>query len=191
MPKPWPRPSENVTYRSRYDPKGDDVVGYPSKGGVLVRSADAVELTWLGPDKFEAEQKSFDRAEEDSFCQRLKMLGAQEFNTYDDWLYQLLEEEIDKRSVDRWEIETGWPTHPWVLVAEDGEECCTGVWIWRHRPLTYQPRTGQERVEHWETVQKMRLLKVTLNMEERCRIIEKIGGAWYDDWRDCQELRSC
>ena len=197
-PKPWPRPWDDVTYGSRYDPRRDGVIGYPSKGGVLIRSADAVELTWLGLDRFEAAQKSFGRAEEDSFCRRLKMLGAQDFSSYNDWRHQLLEDEKDvlevvsvERVVDRWEIETGWPAQPWVVVAEDGEECCTGVWIWRHLPLTYQPRTGEERVEQWKTAQKMRLLKLTLNMEERCRIIEKIGGAWYDDWMDCQELKAC
>ncbi|KAF4303222.1 hypothetical protein GTA08_BOTSDO08739 [Botryosphaeria dothidea] len=53
--------------------KTDTVVarGWPSAGGILVKGVDAIELAFLGLDRFHEVDPSPDQAEEDAFCDRL------------------------------------------------------------------------------------------------------------------------
>ena len=55
---------------------GATVKGFPSTGGVYRLSCSVMELDFLGVDRFETAPRSLDPAEEDSFCAKMRLLGA-------------------------------------------------------------------------------------------------------------------
>ncbi|KPM45863.1 hypothetical protein AK830_g607 [Neonectria ditissima] len=56
---------------------GTTVTGYPSKGGTYaLGGCTAVELAFLGVDRFAAAQREEEEEEEDAFCARMRQLGA-------------------------------------------------------------------------------------------------------------------
>ena len=69
------------------------------------------------------------------------------------------------------QLEVGWP--------EDG----CGVWIRRWDSWDrYNMGQRKERKERFARLDKAR------SMDERCRVIEEMGGKFYDNPRECPEL---
>ncbi|KAK7416328.1 hypothetical protein QQX98_005273 [Neonectria punicea] len=66
------------TRRTSFDNTiGTSITGHPSKGGTYSLSGcSAVDLAFLGVDRFSPAQRSADAAEEDAFCARMRQLGA-------------------------------------------------------------------------------------------------------------------
>lgn len=61
---------------SRYDLAYDQVACWPSTGGVWIKHLSPVEMQYLGLDRFADAERSADPAEEDTFCTKLRQLGA-------------------------------------------------------------------------------------------------------------------
>ncbi|KAH6856358.1 hypothetical protein B0I37DRAFT_412287 [Chaetomium sp. MPI-CAGE-AT-0009] len=57
---------------------GAFVKGFPSKGGVYILNCSAIELDFLGLDRFETAWPSADPAEEDALCDKMRLLGPEE-----------------------------------------------------------------------------------------------------------------
>ncbi|KAL2191539.1 hypothetical protein L209DRAFT_748087 [Thermothelomyces heterothallicus CBS 203.75] len=55
---------------------GADVKGFPSRCGVYLHHCSAIELDFLGLDRFEVAARSWDPAKEDALCAKLQLLGA-------------------------------------------------------------------------------------------------------------------
>ena len=146
-------PSPNL--RTQFSSRTTLVRGFPSKGGIyLLQDAGPVELDFLSLDRFQETPRSDDPAEEDAFCQRLHEIGAQWFED---------ETEADKapplkvrdgKRVGRMETWLGLPNGGgvWVLEVEEFEAARRGV-------------GGR--------------IRNAKSMEERCRVIETLGGVFF------------
>jgi len=159
--------------------KAEDVFGWPSSGGMLQKKCSIVELEYLG---LAAQLKTFptvklegwtlrdgnvpkfnDQAAEDAFCQKMRMIGARQFKSFEQLMGMGGIGGGCMFGDGKVELDIGWPA--------DGN----GVWIGRWtRPEYFR------RAFHW--------LKEAETMDERCQIIKQCGGSFYDDPRECPEL---
>ncbi|EAA30892.3 hypothetical protein GE21DRAFT_8657 [Neurospora crassa] len=147
---------------------GATLFGYPSKkGGVYVlEGVLGVELDFLGLDRFHpTPRKSFsdpaeEEADEDAWCYKLRQLGAIWWKARYDYDMMLIGGDI-WRGDDPF-VTTGWPATGgvWILKTTKGDARGRGVGI----------------------------IHNAYNMEERCRAIEKVGGVFYTDPKDCPDL---
>ena len=156
-----PQLSYDVTKRLRLGAHGATVYGWPSTGGMLLREPNAVELEYLGIDRFHDSERSEDPAEEDVFCTRMGNVGASWWQSEGDWVDAILgEREMSEQESIR--LEVGWP--------EAG-----GVWILKYSIRNKPPP-------------KIGKVKMALNMEERCQMIEGLGGKFYASSLECSDL---
>ena len=141
---------------------GATVYGYPSKGGIyILECCDGIELDFLGLDRFTPSSRSEDTAEEDAHCTNMRKLGANWWSS--EWAY-LEQHYLDPTGPNPLEAVTivGWP--------KDG-----GVWVLRS---TYK-----------EGISKgVGRVKNAFSMEERCRVIENLGGVFYANPKECPDL---
>lgn len=156
-------------YTERYTAGSSLVYGYPSTGGILAKSVDALELVHLGLDRFNNAWRSGDIVKEDEFCNDLHHIGAGW------WPYKVACgcPELDKVDIvnQRIKIETGWP--------ETG-----GVWVLKC------PSRFRERYDvSTEMERKLWKLKLVLNMDEKSQILKELGAEFYEDPDDCEDLR--
>ncbi|KEF57472.1 uncharacterized protein A1O9_05389 [Exophiala aquamarina CBS 119918] len=162
-------PLQTFNDMERHNPRNGSIVfGYPSTGGILVRSAGPVELLHLGLDRFKDAKRSPNAEEEDEFCKRLGRIGPQWWATKAELMDAELGEGSDaakKKLAKR--VETGWPSSR------------QGVWV-----LEYD----LEDRAHYELRTGASLLNNCLNMDERCKIIEDLGGTFYSNPDDCEAL---
>ncbi|KIW10170.1 hypothetical protein PV08_11131 [Exophiala spinifera] len=164
-------PPLTYNYTERYNPRtGSFVFGYPSTGGVLIRGLGPVELVHLGLDRFKDATRSPDADEEDEFCTRLWRLGAQWWASRGEMEEALLRQDSGGAPQKKlaWTVETGWPS--------SGQ----GVWV-----LEYDV----EDRAHYELRVGASLLNNCLDMDERCKVIENLGGTFYSNPDDCEALR--
>jgi hypothetical protein len=141
---------------------GAEVKGFPSTGGVYIHSCSAMELDFLGLDRFETAPPSSVPAEEDDFCARLQLLGAVWWRSVAEkdkaHAWAALRHPKDSKSKIRF------------LGVEEG-----GVWA-----LEIERRDGVEK--------GVGRIENALTMEEKCRAIERFGGDFYPDPTQCPLL---
>jgi hypothetical protein len=138
---------------------GAHVTGWPSTGGVLMGlHYGAVELEFLGLDRFEETPKAENQADEDAFCRRLKMMGAKWCRSSE------IEDSLEfPKAWDEECLLLGWP--------EDGS-------VWVLKKTGYEAsKEGLGRVGNAKT------------MAERCWVIQKLGGTFYRDPKDCPDTQ--
>ncbi|KAI1264382.1 hypothetical protein F5Y18DRAFT_428004 [Xylariaceae sp. FL1019] len=139
------------------------IYGHPSTGGVLVLSpCNAVELDFLGLDRFEHAKRSLDTKEEDHHCAQMRKLGARWFRNM--YHYRMMPhfEPLKFRRVKV--VVTAWPEND------------PGVWV---LPLRDSDDAGSEGVGRvWNAV----------SMEERCEVIKRLDGTYYADPALCPDL---
>lgn len=161
-----PIPPPNL--RTQFGSRATLVRGFPSTGGIyLLDSADPVELDFLALDRFHETPRSSsdDPAAEDRFCQRMRAIGAQWFESEWEADKQPPFKVKDGRRVGRMETWLGWP---------DEEGGGGGVWVLE--------------VEEFEGARKGvgGRIRNAKSMEERCSFIERLGGVFYKDREDCE-----
>lgn len=155
---------EKSKARTEFTTSGLTVVrAWSSTGAFYTLDCDAVELAFLGLDRFEPTPRSQDPAGEDAFILKMRQLGAKHYASVSDYFMRTLENaERSGRPKRRVVRAYGWPA--------DG-----GVWALK---MAY--------MEAWE--KGVGRIHNAFTMEERCREIEKLGGGFYADPRDCPDL---
>ena len=145
--------------------KGAQVLGWPSTGGIYVLdSCDGVELDFLGLDRFNTTQRSADPADEDAHCTRMRKLGATWWSSQGKW---------ELSTIGGGEARRGPPPDPKFIMA--GWPDSGGVWV------LSTTRNGA-RSKGVGCVANAR------DMDERCRLLEKLGAIFYQTPEDCKDL---
>lgn len=149
------------------DGPGARVRGWPSKGGLYTLSSCLrVELDFLGLDHFEEadrpQNSTSAEADEEAHCKRMRQLGATWWPSPDD--------------------ETMWwflnPEHSWDLdkpVNYSGWPAQGGVWV-LNTTIIGASEMGAGRIH------------IATTMDERCKIMEKLGAVYYAKPEDCPLL---
>ncbi|EXF79308.1 hypothetical protein CFIO01_02043 [Colletotrichum fioriniae PJ7] len=144
---------------------GTAVRGWPSHGGIFfLDDCVSVDLEYLQLDRFEPTLKSEDQAEEDAHCLRMRMLGAVWFDS--EYPHEL----EDYSSLGDYPISSRRSDH---VIA--GHPATGGAWVLRIFEED-GPRLGVGRIKN------------ARDMEERCRVIQKLGGVFYKDPFESPEL---
>ncbi|KAF2435297.1 hypothetical protein EJ08DRAFT_333767 [Tothia fuscella] len=144
------------------DKPSSQVLGWPSTGGVLVlQTYNGLDLDFLGLDRFNSTLQSHDPIEQDVHCDKMRRLGAVWFESVHAWDYYTIKSYTEP---DLYEpvIITGWPI--------------TGG-VWALKMTTKEAR-----------IRGCGRLSNALDMDERCKMIEMLGGSFYADPEDCVEL---
>jgi hypothetical protein len=161
------------------------VYAWPSRGGVIIHDHvnssdfDFLDLDPLAPPPV----RCLDQKEEDAFCQRLLLLGA---NWYDSearyqFLLQLRDEE-----------ESGSSWRPSFCAIEDGrmppptrtEKCFScvgwptsgGLWVADYTTNLYSAEEGVDFIH-----EEIARLKLVRTMDEKCQVLRtRFGAKWYE-----------
>jgi hypothetical protein len=150
----------------------NEVHCFPSEGGVWIADwVSPVELDFLGLDRFKALEKSENQDEEDIFCRRLQKVGAKLWRDFDDYI-DAMHGARRKTKEEATRLVLGWPEGGgvYVLKVEGLKDDQTGAWT-----------------EGW--VGGLGSIQNAYTMKERCQAIEKLGGVFYDNPRDCEDIR--
>ncbi|KAM7205919.1 hypothetical protein V8F33_000749 [Rhypophila sp. PSN 637] len=154
--------------------QGASVKCFPSKGGVYEHHCSTMELDFLGLPRFDTLPPSSDPEEEDALCAKLLHLGAE-------W----------------------WPSLPAKYAYEgamnyppgSGPEPPPGVNSLRHEKKIYFFAVTSEgglwalAVDKEEGTKKgLGRIENSANMEEKYKQMEKLGGVFYANPRDCRFL---
>ncbi|KAI0478215.1 hypothetical protein F4859DRAFT_521071 [Xylaria cf. heliscus] len=138
------------------------VSGYPSSGGVLVLPfCNGVDLAFLGLSRFDLAEREEDPAKEDLHCARMRKLGAWPFASVFEYETS---EYFDPGVLDRK-----------MLVVPAWPQSGLGVWVVTMNRFE-AAQTGLGRV--WNAS----------SMDERCDVVEKLGGKFYHDPTLCPDL---
>lgn len=137
---------------------GATVQAWPSKGGFYTHHCSVVELDFLGLDRFETVPGTCDPTEEDALSANLRKLGAVWWRTLDDWVRKNMG--LPELTVRK--VYAGWPA-------------AGGVWV-----LETNYRDVYDR--------DLGRIGNARDMDERCRLIERFGGIFYEDPADCPHL---
>ena len=139
--------------RTAFGKRGCAVFAWPSAGGVLIKEpANAVDLDYLGLNRFQSSFKSTDPIEEDLFCEKLQRLGAKWWRSEDDYVEVLLGLR-ERNPAELAEVTFGWPS-------------TGGMWFLRFEHEQQLPHDFGK-------------INMAMNMDERCRVIEAYGGTFY------------
>lgn len=133
------------------------VRGFPSAGGIyLLQDAGLVELEFLFLDRFHETPRSNDAVEEDAFCQRMRAMGAQWFDSEEEADDEPPLEYKNGKRVGRTQLWLGWCANGgvWALEIDEYEGARRGI-------------GGR--------------IRNAKDMEERCKVIEMLGGAFFSD----------
>ncbi|KAK1840541.1 hypothetical protein CCHR01_16834 [Colletotrichum chrysophilum] len=151
-----------IHYRQTFgrDP-GAKVIGLLADGGILVlRNCDAVELAFLQLDRLEPTLRPIDRMLEDAHCKRMRVLGAKCWKNDEAFaVHEAFEGDKSYRED--------------VLIA--GYPAAGGVWVLQAKPAA-AAQAGVGRIKN------------ARDMEERCRLIEKLGGTFHEDLKKATPL---
>lgn len=189
-PPPGPRkvppgraPSQDPSFTRRLSitPNRVRIYAWPSRGGVIVLNATLVDFEFLGWDPRLPPDREKDQEKEDAICQRLLHLGATWYDSEERLRFLDGFEDDPKRS--RSKMESG-ECHPptrrerrWVKVGwpSDGK----GLWVYE---VDNDDVFGHEHCAGGSDVgipQDAGLLLLARNMDERCSIIEELGGEFF------------
>ncbi|KAI1282376.1 hypothetical protein F5Y07DRAFT_237895 [Xylaria sp. FL0933] len=139
------------------------VYGHPSTGGVLVLSpCNAVDLDFLGLARLEPAKRYQDAAEEDRHCALMRKLGARWFKSLYDYSTMPYFEPLKFKRIKV--VVAAWPSYS------------PGVWVAVVRDCHEASLVGLGRV--WNAV----------SMDERCEVVEELGGTYYADPLLCPDL---
>ena len=147
--------------------RGTTIRGWPSTGGIyLFDDADAVVLDFLQLDRFtETPGRSSidDPEEEDAFCRRLCLIGA-------GWW-----------SSEEAHFENERP--PALKRREDGRPITLEtLWLGWQRPVNGVSGLWALSLDEYDgRIRGVGRIKNARNMEERCRVIEMLGGVFHSD----------
>lgn len=136
------------------------VYGWPSYGGLhVLDDCSAVELDFLGLDRFVESSRSQDPEEEDAHCAKMRKLGASWWPSHKH--YAMKDVFSGQRPEDR-QLIVGWPGGGgvWVIDTTLGDSGDRGL--------------GRVKNAH--------------DMEQQSLLIERHGGQFYADPRDCPHL---
>lgn len=156
-PKPEDKPFEPF---KRYDLNLDNNVGCWSDGGVWMKSISAVEMAWLGVDRFQDTERAESQADEDEFCARFKMLGP----TF-------------------WELPPRWPMYTsWCSTIK-----CARPTKQVNISTAFPPTGGVWILdsENERPYQQLQALRNALTMEERVDVIKDMGAYFCSDIDAC------
>ncbi|CAK1364024.1 hypothetical protein CB0940_04009 [Cercospora beticola] len=164
-PDDWSCPTDDQNRystrdRTRFDSDFPKVLGYPSGGGVLMLPLDIAVAEYLSIPRLETARRASDQTEEDAFCRRLRLLGAKWWESEDTYIRKLIGFDEMTEMEGKDGITVGWP----------GKEGEGGVWILRKLPGT-------------------EMMRMCLNMRERCELLERLGATFYEDAREVEEFR--
>ena len=145
---------------------GVPVYGFPQKGGFYqLRSCFAADLDFLGLDRFHSTPRppvtdAGSRAEEDQHFKKMRQLRAKYFKDMDDWIQSSSEREY--KTTDDEIIRVAWPSTGgvWALKCTVGKADEVGL----------------------------AALYNAVNMDERSKLIEEMGGTFYTNPNDCPYL---
>lgn len=148
------------TRRAVFGEFGCVLYGWPSKGGVIIRTnADTVELKQLGFDPLDPPAtRCKDQEKEDAFCQELRKIGGRWWRSERRYL------DVNFRSWDESEPEDDELKAIWLGWPEDG-----GLLVLECK--------GSEGIP--DDVGRLRM---ACSMEERCKLLrERFGATFYED----------
>lgn len=165
--------SAEPTARSTITKFGARVACWPSTGGIWIKHADPLEIDFLGLDRYKEVQRSSPHrgAAEDAFCNQLRMVGAQWWDlppTFesrqgpDKFACETLEDCFEPQITN--DLAFGWP--------EDGRGGC-------YVNLTKAEEKFGEGLKGYYNADLM---------DERCYVIQNLGGKWCRCRDECQEI---
>ncbi|KAF5518717.1 hypothetical protein CGCA056_v009535 [Colletotrichum aenigma] len=142
---------------------GVRVQGWPSKGGTyILKDCVRVELDFLEVDRFKPSRRSDDEEEEDAHCERMRKLGATWWKSDQALAVAELFGAKEKKHLQDPVIIARWPASG-------------GVWVLtKPRIEAIKMGTG--------------IIKLSKDIEERCRLIKELGGVFYEDPKECLDL---
>lgn len=161
------------TARSTPLKHGARVACWPSSGGIWIKHADVVDLEFLGLDRFDSTPRQFNQTAEDEFCSTLKMVGAEWWQLPPDFKRRghLGKEQYGCETLEscftpdvRNEFLLAWP-----------ETFMTVCYV----PIALVEERGDESLGGYRNA---------LTMEERCRVIMRLGGEVCRCKAECPEL---
>jgi hypothetical protein len=157
-------PAQHVAFTPH--PNGCTIYGYPSTGGILVKdNATILDMNYLSLPRFDAVERSFDSAEEDAFCERLRRVGATRWQYNCEWLDNLIRHSEELVTDEQKRIMVyGWP-------ADD-----RSVWV-----LEYQ-RSG-------DLPDGFGKVRMAADMEEKIEAMKALGAEFVADPDEVEELR--
>lgn len=179
---PQTRPNDATrNRRTIFNDREAYIFAWPSKGGVIILDADAIDMEFLGLDPLDPPLKRLpDQAEEDEFCKRLLLLGAKWWDSEARRrLVWSAREEIER--VREFEEETeplptmkerrfvcvGWPSTGGLWVAEFDTHL---FWI-----------EEEDNVVPEDTAR----LRMARTMDERCKVLrDRFQAKFYHDPRE-------
>ncbi|KAG4422752.1 hypothetical protein IFR04_004100 [Cadophora malorum] len=138
------------------------VYGYPSTGGVLIKSASLLDMLFLSLPRTHTSQRSPSAEEEDRFCNLMRRTGAKWWPSRDDEF----EVQIGARDITEEEekmVVFGWPA--------DG----VGVWVLRFKNAKELPKDFGR-------------LTLALNMEEKIEMMREYGAQFVEYVTQVEEL---
>ncbi|KAL2017441.1 hypothetical protein VTK56DRAFT_2097 [Thermocarpiscus australiensis] len=144
------------------------VYGWPAKGGMYTLLASPVELDFLGLDRFKPvlHPSPYDPTaapDEEEHCDRMHKLGAHWWETDLEYFREKNDDYTPVPGIPGPFFCVGWPAGG-------------GVWV-----LSTSKRIAAKK--------NAGILFNAYNMEERCKVIEQLGGTFYADPKDCLELQ--
>ena len=133
----------------------NDVHCWPSAGGIIIAErVHAVELAYIGLDRFRITSRSYNETEEDAFCMRLRKIGGKWWSSYYDF-------EMTTKAKAR----MMWPDEREVLFFGWPEQ--GGVWVLRY--------------DNWKMVRgDLGPVWNAFSMKERCIALERRGAVFFE-----------
>jgi len=134
---------------------------WPSTGGIWMKELDAVEMAYLGIDRFNNVPRAADPVEEDTFCAKLRRMGAS-------W----------------WRSPELWPRPTRCDFLEE----CARPDIHMNMELCFPATGGAWVIDFTKTNTPHRgHLGLSLTMDERCKVIQTLGGKFCSTMEACAE----
>jgi hypothetical protein len=144
--------------------RSNTIMGWPSVGGIIAAEhMQSVELDFLGLNRFNAVNRTYNVIEEDEICRRLRLVGGKWWSSYWDFI-DATQNKGRKLTPEEEEIlYLGWPKSggAWILRLPDRNH----FWY------------GFDRAKNAHT------------MEERCMALEMSGATFFENPEDCVYLK--